>query len=240
MTNKVRNEAFKLRRLGQSYNEINKKLGIPKSTLSGWFANMSLSELAIKRLEARKRAGTAVLIKRNKAQTHLARKRASLIRSISKTELDAHVLTKEDLLLVGLSLYWGEGYKRIKRKDGREIYNHPIQLTNSDPVLARAFVRFLNEVMDIPLEKIKMSLRLYDHINKEAALKYWLKQTGLPRSCYLSTTKLISVASQRKKPYNSLPFGTVELRINDTERFHRLMGWLDGLKSKLTSSELLG
>lgn len=238
MGSEVRNDAFKLRRLGWSYNEINKKLGIPKSTLSGWFSNLTLSNKALKRLDGRKNIGTALLIKRNIAQTHKAKKRVGLTRKIAEAEVSQIVLTKELLQIIGVSLYWGEGYKRPKYKNGRELSNHPIQLTNSDPVIARAFVRFLYEVMEVPLESIKMSLRLYDHINEQTALKYWLKATGLPPSSYKNVTRLVSVSSQRKKPYNSLPFGTVELRINDTERFHRLMGWLEGLKSQLTSSEV--
>lgn len=240
MKYEVRNEAFKLRLKGWSYNEIYQKLGVPKSTLSGWFSNLSLSDKALKRLETRKCIGTAVLIKRNKAQTHEAQKRTALIRQSAKDNISSSKLTKKELMLIGVSLYWGEGYKKPKYKNGRKLSNHPIQLTNSDPILARAFVRFLNEVMDIPLTEIKMSMRLYDHINEKNALSHWLKATGLPKSSVQATTNLVSIASQRKKPYNSLPFGTVELRINDTERFHHLMGWLDGLKGLLTSSEVLG
>lgn len=230
----VRNEAFKLRKRGLSYNEINKRLGIPKATLSDWFSKMVLSKKARARLEVRKRKGTEILIKRNKAQTERAKNRALSIRKESADDISVPLSGKE-LLLVGVALYWGEGYKRPKYRNGRELYNHPIQLTNSDPILARAFVRFLNEVMDVPLTKIKLTLRLYDHINEKTALQYWLKATRLPTTCYMGTTKLVSVASLRKKPYNSLPFGTAEIRINDTQLFHRLMGWLEGLKTRLAS-----
>jgi len=236
----VRNEAFKLRRQGWSYNEINKKLGIPKSTLSGWFSNLVLSDKAQDRLKKRKGLGTETLIKRNIAQTHTARERANKIRKSGISEVSNIKISKEILLIIGVCLYWGEGYKRAKHRNGRILYNHPIQLTNSDPAMARAFVKFLNEIMEVPLESIKMSLRLYDHINENEALEFWLKATGLPCTCYQNTTRLVSISSQRKKPYNSLPFGTVELRMNDTERFHQLMGWLEGLKAKLAGSELLG
>lgn len=240
MNTKVRSDAVRLRLLGWSYKEINAKLKVPKSTLSTWLSGLSLSDQALKRLESRRGIGTTVLIERNKAQTHKARERTELIRKGSRQELNSIALTKEILLIIGVSLYWGEGYKRPKHKNGRILNNHPIQLTNSDPVMAKAFVRFLLEVMEVPLESIKISLRLYDHINEQEALKYWLKATGLPLSNYQNTTRLVSISSQRKKPYNSLPFGTIEIRMNDTERFHRLMGWLDGLKSKLAGSELLG
>lgn len=240
MNIEVRNQAFKLRRRGWSYNEINKELGVPKSTLSGWFSNFLLSDEAFKRLASRKTIGTEVLIKRNKAQTSKAKTRTLLVTRKAMGEFKSVRLTKEMLLVVGVTLYWGEGYKKAKRKNGRQLNNHPIQLTNSDPALARTFVRFLNQVMNVPLADIQLNLRIYDHINENKALEYWMKATGLPRNSHKGTTRLVSIASQRKKPYNSLPFGTVEIRMNDTERFHHLMGWLEGLKSKLAGSELLG
>src|SRR5690606_11900665 len=148
----VRNEAFKLRRQGWSYNEINKKLGIPKSTLSGWFSNLVLSDKAQDRLKKRKGLGTETLIKRNIAQTHTARERANKIRKSGISEVSNIKISKEILLIIGVCLYWGEGYKRAKHRNGRILYNHPIQLTNSDPAMARAFVKFLNEIMEVPLE----------------------------------------------------------------------------------------
>ena len=39
-----KNQALKLRLLGKSYNEINKALGVPKATLSDWFADLQLSK----------------------------------------------------------------------------------------------------------------------------------------------------------------------------------------------------
>lgn len=240
MNKGVREDALKLRLQGWSFNEINKNLGVPKSTLSGWFNGLDLPRKALDRLAKRKSIGTKILIKRNKAQTYHAKERAKITRELAKKRLDTLKITKDLLLVAGVCLYWGEGYKRPKRKNGRELYNHPIQFTNSDPVMARVFVRFLIETMKVPVQSIKVSLRLYDHINEQGALKFWLKSTGLPPSCYQNTTRLVSISSQRKKPYNNLPFGTVEIRMNDTERFHRLMGWLEGLKSKLVSSELLG
>ena len=37
-------EAIKLRKQGFSYNEIKNKLGVPKSTLSGWFRDILLTK----------------------------------------------------------------------------------------------------------------------------------------------------------------------------------------------------
>ena len=74
---KDKQTALKLRLSGKSYGEINKILGISKSTLSGWLANLIISEKHQERIKklARQKS-TVALIKRNKQQTKLAVKRA--------------------------------------------------------------------------------------------------------------------------------------------------------------------
>ena len=42
--NKLKVKAFKLRKQKKSYNEINRQLGIPKSTLSSWFKTDSCTD----------------------------------------------------------------------------------------------------------------------------------------------------------------------------------------------------
>ena len=105
----VRAKALKARIAGKSYNEIQKEFGVPKSTLSGWFKHMVLSEIARVRLASRTRLGSAALIKRNKMQTHKAEQRAREIRASAKEIIPT--LTKRDVLIIGAVLYWAEGYK---------------------------------------------------------------------------------------------------------------------------------
>lgn len=228
MNSEVRNEAFKLRRLGWSYAEINKKLGVPKSTLSGWFSNFALSDKAIKRLESRKGIGTAVLIKRNKAQTHLARQRALATQSESQKEILS--LTKQELLLVGTALYWAEGYKRLKIRNGHEITGHAIVFANTDPKMILLFMEFLTKILDIEKSRMKIGIRLYPHMNENETLEYWRTMTKLDSSHFGKTRNYISSASKRRLPYNRLPYGTATISVNDTQKFHRLMGWIEGMK----------
>jgi len=80
--------ALKLRLQGKSYNEIKQVLGIPKATLSDWFATLELSDKAKSRINRKTRIGSIrSLIKRNKLQTHLAQQRARVIRNSKKKKL---------------------------------------------------------------------------------------------------------------------------------------------------------
>ncbi len=228
----LKSEAFKLRRQGKSYAEINKALGIPKSTLSGWFKDFVLTSRAQDRLNARMKEGSRHLIKRNKLQTHEAQKRAKARQKEGRERVP--ILTKRDLLIVGVCLYWGEGYKRLQIRNGKEVTSHAIAFVNADPEMIRIFVKFIVEVMGVSKSRIKAIMRLYDHINEDEARRYWIKSSGLPKACFCrKTTYLISGASKRKKPFNRLPYGTLQVEVANTEKFHTLLGMIEGVKDSL-------
>lgn len=222
---------MKLRIAGYSYNEIRDRLGIPKSTLRTWFAELVLSKAANERLARRMQAGTVHLIRRNRRQTHDALRRAHEVQKSACMSVPP--LGKRELLLVGATLYWAEGYKRPKIYQGKERASHPISFLNSDPDAVRIFVRFLEDVIQVPSERIRATMRLYRHINEGEARAYWSAKSGIPAARFAATTYLVSGASKGIRPYNRLPFGTLQIYVNDTQKFHRLMGLIEGLKSRL-------
>ncbi len=229
--NAVRARALRLRLTGKSYNEIRAELNIPKSTLSGWFKGVILSDTARTRLASRTRLGSATLIKRNKMQTHKAEQRARETRMSAKGKVP--VLTKRDLLIIGTVLYWAEGHKRLHIRDGKERMGHSISFVNADPSMIKTFLRFLCEVLEVSASAIRLTMRLYPHINEEYAREYWMKITGLPPSCFQQTTKMVSLASKEKRPFNRLPYGTLQVAVYDTSKFHYLIGLIEGVQARL-------
>lgn len=95
------------------------------------------------------------------------------------------------------------------------------------------FVRFLREVLIISVEKIRLSMRLYTHINENEARRHWMRATGLQRACFYKSTYLVSGASKGARPYNRLPYGTLQVEVCDTAKFHYLIGMIEGVKEKL-------
>jgi len=228
---RVREIALQKRLQGFSYNEIAKEYGVPKSTLSGWFGNVVLSDKARKRLSGRVREGVLHgLIKRNKEQTYLAQKRAASIQHQAKLQIQK--LTRKDLMIVGAVLYWAEGYKRPILRGGIERTSHVISFVNSDPEMILVFIKFLLSVLEIPQNKLRLVMRLYPHINEQLALRYWMKITGLSRESFFRSTFLVSLASKHKRPYNRLPYGTLQIGVHDTNKFHQLIGLINGVKAQ--------
>lgn len=230
--NPKRANAFKMRIAGKSYNEINAALGIPKSTLSGWFSHLVMSDKAEARLKARTTMGTRhAFLKRNKLQTRHAEVRAKHARE--KGRQNIRKLTRKDLEVIGAVLYWAEGYKRLHIRDGKERMGHSISFVNSDPEMIQIFIRFLCEVMTVDTAKIILSMRLYAHIREDVACAYWMTCTGLPRTQFRKTTYLVSAASKGVRPYNRLPWGTLQVQVFNTQKFHQLLGMIEGVKSRL-------
>jgi len=224
----VRDQALRLRLQGRSYNEINQELGIPKSTLSGWFSSVRLSVPAQQRLASRVAQGTLNgLVKRNKLQTRLARDRARITRQIAKAEIGK--LSKRERWLIGIALYWAEGYKKAIVRNGKEITSHIICFTNSDARMVRGFVRFLRFFMEVSKEDITLELRLFDPLQEQVAIRFWKNITGLEDDNFTHISYVISRSSLRKRPFNQLPFGTIQVRVSSTEKFHKLMGWIEGV-----------
>ena len=56
-------------------------------------------------------------------------------------------LSKQDLLLLGASLYWAEGYKKAIIKNGQERSYHAISFSNSDPAMIKIFIEFLKKIL---------------------------------------------------------------------------------------------
>ena len=221
-------QAIDLRKQGLSYNEISGKLKIPKSTLSLWLSNIELSQKAKDRISARVHKGSiAGLLKRNKNQTILAQKRAGEIRRLAKIETSG--LLKNRLFLTGVSLYWAEGYK----KGAHGSKWKAVDFANSDPDLIRIMMKFFRKICKVENSKIKIQLIAHKNVDIKKALQFWSILTKIPENQFIKTCCSVSIYSKGKRNKNSLTHGTVHIRINDVKLFFRIIGWIDGLKSKI-------
>jgi hypothetical protein len=223
-----KSQALKLRLSGRSYSEINRLLGIPKATLSGWFNKLELPDKAKERIAQRvyKRSVSAIL-KHNLKQTFVAQQRARNVRNIAKSEIVD--INDRDLFMLGVSLYWAEGYKRPIMQNGKIKTHHPVSLSNSDPALIKIYLEFLRKVCHVPETKITGEVRVYEHHNEAYLLSFWNKTTNIPLNQLKTVKNGVSISSQRIRPYNTLPYGTIQIRVNSTELYHRIMGWIEGL-----------
>ena len=132
-------------------------------------------------------------------------------------------LSKYELLLIGTALYWAEGYR--KQDKNRSPY---ISFVNSDPGMAKLFLRFVCEIIKVSEARLYVTVRIYQNTNKEDTIRFWSQITDIPKDRF-HVTRQISQASKRKRSCNSLPYGTLKLDVWGRQNFFRIKGWIDGL-----------
>src|SRR3989339_696178 len=129
----IKEEAKRMRQNGISLGDISRKLNITKSTLSFWCKDMILSESAIRKIKAK---GKLKSVRGLLRYSELKRKNR-IERNITQKQEGATllgVLSDRDVLMVGLGLYWGEGYK---------YENGELGFTNSNPYMIRFYFKWL-------------------------------------------------------------------------------------------------
>jgi hypothetical protein len=218
-----KDKAMRMRLRGMSYNEIMRKLPIPsKGTLSFWLQNLELPPQALTRLKTRSEAAS----KKNLARFNTARAQRIKIENEEQYtrghESIGHVPGRE-LLIIGAALYWGEGTK----SDGRGT--HPVlAFANSDAAMVRVYMQFLRKILKEDEPRIRGGIHLYPSTNIQKARLFWAKVTRLPADRFYISTMVIK-SSAGKRSHKLLPHGTVTIRVNNRQLFHRMRGMLAGL-----------
>lgn len=165
--------AIQLRRRGISIRTIETRLGIPRSTLSGWFHVVPLTfqqEVRLQQKMLRSLAHARISARRwHRAQKQLRLKDAM---ENAKFVLTQIAMNKNIIKIALASLYMGEGAKR----DGNLV------LANSNPVIVRFYINALHLAYDVPKERLKIELHIRADQNGEALMRYWLRTLQLPKS----------------------------------------------------------
>jgi hypothetical protein len=79
---------------------------------------------------------------------------------------------------LGLGIYWGEGLKRGKGA---------VRLTNTDAKMVKKFIDFLDKFCGVSKDRLRFSLQIFEDINKEKALAYWIKELDIKRNQFYKT-----------------------------------------------------
>jgi transcriptional regulator with XRE-family HTH domain len=175
-------KALTMREKGMSYSQIKEKLGISKSTLSGWLYNMPLSPERMR--ELRDFSEKRIESYRNTMKAKRESRLDGVYRKVSK---DIGSFSKRDIFIAGLFLYWGEGTK---------AQNSMVALTNTNPAMIKFFIKWL-EYFGITRKDLKIKLHLYSDMNIRQSLDFWSKELNIPIKqffkSYIKNTKLKSI-----------------------------------------------
>ncbi len=160
-------KAIELRKEGNSYSHIRKVLGINKSTLSCWLKEYPLSEAQKKKLRS-SRIESYIATRRKKREIFLE----EIYRGQKKILLP---LTKKELLVAGLCLYWGEGSKSNINE---------LRIANTDPSVIKAGMYWLEKVFLVPHLKFTARLHLYRDMDIKKETQFWSALLRLPLASF--------------------------------------------------------
>lgn len=183
--------AFKLRKDGKSYREIQKELGVSRSTLCDWFKNEEWSR-HIKNLNTNNNS----LINPERLKLLHEGRRKMLKDKYSEAENQAekqfHVFKKDPLFTAGLMIYAGEGDKRS---------DHMSRISNSEFYIHKIFIQFAEKYLDINRENIKIGLILYPDLDITTCLNKWSAELNIPKSNFYKTQIIRGKEKTKKLQY---------------------------------------
>jgi len=181
--------AESLRHQGMSIKEIARKIDVSQSTVSRWCSDITLSEEQQSKLdENRRKAGMKALAPWIRKNRELKRSDIKIQNRLGRRDVGR--ATQRDLFMLGLGLYWGEGYKRGSQEWG---------LTNSDPDIIATAIEWLDKCYDVPIQNIiaRLTINLRYKSETERITARWVRETGIPYSQFGKPTFIRGYGSSK-------------------------------------------
>jgi hypothetical protein len=215
MKDQERKSARRLRAQGFSMNEIYRRLGVSKGSVSLWVTDIQLTPEQKQQLSEK---GQKKEVVERRRTTRLARENARRQTIINEAKKDIRGISSRELFVLGVGLYWAEGGKTQRGL---------VRFSNSDPLLIQIMMRFFDTICKVPKTKFRGHVHLHPHLSARTAAEYWHKISKIPLNQFFKTSQQHNKASQNKK--DSLPYGTFTIYVCNTELFLRIKGWMEGI-----------
>jgi transcriptional regulator with XRE-family HTH domain len=203
----LREKAIRLRKIGNSLNEIHGKLKVSKSTLSEWLRDVQLSESARKRLLTKIKIGQLISAenKKSKSKKILDEYRLSALREIRANNFN-HITVK----VICALMYWCEGAKD---------YSYGVGFTNSDPRLVCTFLYLLRRSFSIDEKKFRPCVHLHQYHNQRKQIQFWSQATNIPEEQFIKLFLKKNTGKRVRKNYQ----GCIAIRYHNADTAKQLL-----------------
>lgn len=199
-------QAIALRQKGRSLGDIAKELSVSKSTASLWVRNIPLSLNQKKLLKERSRnAG------REKFKQAAQKRHVDFVQKIAAAQNDAQkdigTLSNKEHFMVGLGLYWGEGYKKGSNELG---------FTNSDKKIIQFYIQWLERHFSITKSDLilRVTINIVHAQRKDEIVRYWSEITGTEEGQF-SKTSFVKTKQHREYKNLNQHFGTLRVKVRN-------------------------
>ena len=218
----LKEKAIILRRQGKTYSEILKDIPVAKSTLSSWLTEVGLSikqeqRITEKKRQAQRRGADAQRNKRVIKQKSI----------LEQAEKEIGRISKRELWLIGIALYWAEGSKEKEYKTSSRV-----AFSNSDPKMLSLYIKWLRECLHIDINDISADLYIHEShkMNVNKILAKWGEILKLPQSFFKYTYFKKNKINTKRKNTGDLYIGLLRVNIRaSTDLNRRIAGWIKGI-----------
>ena len=158
-------KAIELRKKGLSVGKIALMLGVAKSTTSLWLRDVVLNKEQKRKLHINQ-FNSSVIEKRRISR--LATEEKKKEDALMKAEYHIRSISKQELRILALGLYWGEGGKTQKGA---------VRISNSDPEIILIMMRFFREICIVEEGKFRAGIHTHSVSQAKKAELYWSQIT---------------------------------------------------------------
>lgn len=218
-------QAIKLRKKGESIKKIANLLNVSVSTSSLWCRDVQLTDNQVENLRKRQtdpfygKRLDYYLKKKKEFNLKLLNLKNEGINSIGK-------LNKREIFLIGIALYWGEGFKKDSLAG----------LATLDINIAKFFIFWLNKSFGITTKDLL--LRVTANISYKSKIKelekYWSRELKIPVNQF---SKPFFQKAIWKKEYENKDnyHGVLRIRVRRSiNLLRKIFGYIEGINQSIT------
>jgi len=146
---------------------------------------------------------------------------------ISRSIKDITEISKKELWLMGIILYWRERMLNGKQTD---LYRG-VRFTSSDDSLVKLFLKWLMEIGKIEKHEILFDIFAKKQMRRsfEYMASHWSAVTGFDKEFFMRVYYLKS--SNKKRRYQQAKFGYLRIRVKSSSYLARqIAGWIEAIK----------
>jgi len=212
-----REKALALRKQEMSYSQIKEILNVSKSSLSLWLRNYPLSKERINALQANNKKR----IERYR-ETRRKTKEARLQGYYKEQKKIVFPLSKRDIFIAGLFLYWGEGSKSKTAE---------VSVSNTHPSVINFFIKWMDMVFGIPKEKLHFKMHFYSDMDIKKETTFWAKSLDVFEKQF-KNPYIKESSSLRINEKGSFEHGTCNAGIYDARLHEKILMTLKAISDK--------
>lgn len=213
-------EAIELRRSGKSIKFIAKKLSVSPGSVSIWCRDVVLTQNQLRILERNAHDPNYGRRLQN-SQKQRNQKELKIKNLLDLGEKEIGELSKRELFLVGVALYWAEGFKKDTQ----------VGFANSNPEMINLYLKWLYECCNVKKDDliVRITVNISHKDRSKEIQEYWSNSTKISEENF---RKPFYQQFKWKKIYEKPNeyYGVLRIKVRrSTDFLRKIHGWIKGL-----------